>query len=93
MSAAFTCYLTTILVQFHQEEALKEERKRFRAYMKEKERNAKRIAEEAKNQAMDKVNGKIDGDVIEEKEENMDVDDKDDQSGGNLVDKHEHKRD
>lgn len=50
--------------------------------------NAKRISEEAKNQAVDKVNGKID--VIEE---NMVVDDKDDQSGGNLADKHEHKRD
>ena len=52
--------------------------------------NAKRISEEAKNQAVDKVNRKIDGDVIEE---NMVVDDKDDQSGGNLADKHEHKRD
>lgn len=54
---------------------------------------AKQISEEAKNQAVDKVNGKIDVDVIEEKEENMDVDDKEDQSGGNVVDKHEHKRD
>lgn len=51
---------------------------------------AKQISEEAKNQAVDKVNRKIDVDVIEE---NMDVDDKEDQSGGNVVDKHEHKRD
>ena len=67
---------------------MKEERKRFRVYMKE--RNAKRIADEAKNQGVDKVNGKINGVVIEE---NMVVDDKDDQSGSNLADKHEHKRD
>jgi len=67
---------------------MKEERKRFRAIMKE--RNAKRISDEARKQAVDKVNGKIEGDVIEE---NMVVDDKDDQSRSNLVDKHEHKRD
>jgi len=67
---------------------MKEERKRFRVIMKE--RNAKRISDEAKNQAVDKVNGKINGDVIEE---NMVVDDKDDQSGSNLADKHEQKRD
>jgi len=85
LSAAFTCDLTTIVVQCHQEEAMKEERKRFRAIMKE--RNAKRISDEAKKQAVDKVNGKIEGDVIEE---NMVVDDKDDQSGSNLADKHEH---
>ena len=67
------------MVQFHQEQVRKEEQKRFRAIMKE--RNAKRIAEEAKNQTVDKEKEKIDGDGDKE-EKKEDEDDKVDLSVG-----------
>ena len=76
MTVAFTCDLTIIVVQFHQEEVRRKEQKRFRAIMKDK---AKQLAEEAKNQTVDKEKEKVDGDGDkEEKEKEEKKEDEDD---------------